>query len=265
MFSYQADNRRLAERSRQIVKERGWQERIVALNQQPPNVDPRVYTGFREPWSQPNARNAYYSGPAGPTWRDYHRSGRRDHDRATTSPPEIQIVRSPREPWDANPESRPNQTERGKETKPAVSEVRFTVPRLDPTRQTAGVPQSRKPVSRTFKVDIHRKRHDQELQEAMDKLERLKSNRDEAERAKNYALKSDLEYYAIPDLESRIKKLKQAHEGDESDGKGALAEKQGRVPQTAVETDSEGSEGPEPKAEDVSDSETGSAALDLDE
>ena len=79
----------------------------------------------------------------------------------------------------------------------------------------------------------------------MDKLERLKSNRDEAERTKNYSLRSDLEYYTIPDLESRIKKLKQAHEGDKSDGKGALDEKQGRVRLTAVETDSEGSEGPE--------------------
>lgn len=291
VYSYQANNRRLAERSRQIVKERGWHKRIAALNHQLPDMDPGVYPGFREPWSQPNAINAYYSGPG-----VYHQSGRRDHDRASTREPwsqpnaanayyprpvvirqsgrrdysrastsdgEIQIVGLPREPGDANPESRPNETEGARETKPAVSEVRFTVPRLDPPRQTAGVPQSRKPASKISEGEAQRKSQDQEIREAMDKLERLKSNRDEAERTKNYSLKSDLEYYAIPDLESRIKKLKQAHKGDKSDGKGALDEKQGRVRLTAVETDSEGSEGPSPKAVDVSDSENGSAAHDL--
>ena len=229
VISYQADNRRLADRSRQIVKERGWQERIAALNQQLPNVGPRVYPGFRGPWNQPNATNAYHSNPGVVTGRGHHRSGRRDHDRASTSPVVVYT-----------------ETEGGRETKPAVSEVRFTVPRLDPTRQTAGEPHSRKHVSETFKVETREKSQDQELREAMDKLERLERNRDEAERTKNYTLKYDLEYYAIPDLESRIKKLKQAHEGDNSDGKGALAEKEGRVPQTAVETDSEGSEESEP-------------------
>lgn len=92
----------------------------------------------------------------------------------------------------------------------------------------------------------------------MAKLERLKSNRDEAERTKNYALKSDLEYYAIPDLESRIEKLKLV---GERDGQGPAAERQGQVPHTVVETDSEGSEGAESKAVNVDDSDAGSCGV----
>ena len=97
----------------------------------------------------------------------------------------------------------------------------------------------------------------------MDKLERLKENLNEAVKTRNYAVKSDLEYYAIPDLEARIETLKQDRKRDESDGESAPAEQQGRVPLTAVETDSEESEEPESKAADVNDSENGSADQDL--
>lgn len=198
MFSYQAENRRLAERSRKIVKERGWHERIVGLDQEIPNIDQIGYSPFAEPWNHPSSGYAQYPHPRVEDGDGLYQSGRGAYDRAPT------------EPQDANPGSQTNGVEGARESKPSVSEVRFTVPRLDPTRRPTRVPPPprRKPASGGSRREIQRQRQEQELREAMAKLERLKSNRDEAETTKNYALKSDLEYYAIPDLESRIEKLK---------------------------------------------------------
>lgn len=247
VFSYQAENRRLAERSRQIVKERGWHERIVGLDQEIPNMDQRGYSPFAEPWNHPSSAYAQYPRPRVEDGDGLYQSGRGAYDRAPT------------EPQDANPGSQPNGVEGAREIKPSVPEVRFTVPRLDPTRRPTRVPPPprRKPASGGSRREIQRQRQEQELREAMAKLERLKSNRDEAETTKNYALKSDLEYYAIPDLESRIEKLKL---DGERDGQGPAAERQGQVPHTVVETDSEGSERAESKAVNVDDSDAGSAA-----
>ena len=54
-------------------------------------------------------------------------------------------------------------------------------------------------------------------------------------RTKTYARNSDLKYYAIPDLESRIETMKRDHERGERYGKCALAEREGRVPPAVVE------------------------------
>ncbi len=245
MFSYQAENRRLAERSRQIVKERGWHERVFALNQEIPNVDPRGYSPFAEPWNHPSSAYAQYPGPS---LEDVYglQSGRGAYDRA---PPVLQ---------DGNPGSRPNGAEGARESKPSVPEVRFTVPRLDSTRRPARVvpPPRRKPAS----GGSRREGQEKELREATANLERLKKKCDEAERTKNTALKFDLEYAVIPDLESRIEKMKLDYERD---GKDSPPESPRWVPHTAVETDSEGSEEAESKAINVDDSDTGSVATDV--
>ena len=222
---------------------------------------PTVYPSFHEPWRRSSTTHPHYSRP-GVDIGLYH-PGRREHGRASTSPPELQDLPLPEELREANPKSQPKGTEGAREKKPAVPEVRFTVPRLEPTQQTTRMPPSRRPTSGISESDIQRKGQEQELREAMDKLERLKKNLNEAVKTGNYAVKSDLEYYAISDLESRIETLKQDRKKDESDGKSAPAEKQGRVPLTAVETDSEESEEPESKAADVNDSENGSAEQDL--
>ncbi len=247
MFSYQAENRRLEERSRQIVKERGWHERIVALNQEIPNVDPRGYSPFAEPWHHSSSAYAQYPGPS---LEDVYglQSGRGAYDGA---PPVLQ---------DGNPGSQPNGAEGARESKPSVPEVRFTIPRLDSTRRPARVvpPPRRKPA--TGGRETHLKRQEQELREATANLERLKKNRDEAERTKNTALKFDLEYAVIPDLESRIEKMKLDYERD---GKDSPPESPRWVLHTAVETDSEGSEEAESKAVSVDGSDTGSVAPDV--
>ncbi len=61
----------------------------------------------------------------------------------------------------------------------------------------------------------------------------------ETVKAKDYTAKSDLEYYAIPDMEARIEQLKW---GQEIDEKASPRERQDRVPQTEIKTDSESSE-----------------------
>ena len=96
----------------------------------------------------------------------------------------------------------------------------------------------------------------EEHQEAIDKLNCLKNNPDETERTKTHILKADLQYYAIPDLVSRIKTLKQDLQRearveilkqylqrDIRNSKHALDEKkQSQAPHRAVKTDSEESE-----------------------
>ena len=252
MFSYQAENRRLAERSRQIVEERGWHERVFALNQEIRIIDPRGYSPFAEPWNHPSSAYAQYPGPSVENGDGLYQSGRGAYEKAS---PVLQ---------DANPGSQPHGTEGARESKPSVPEVRFTVPRLDPTRRPARVvvPPRHKPASGGSRREIQLKRQEQELREATVKLERLQNNRDEAERTKDTALKFDLEYYAIPDLKSRIEKLELDYERVKSDREGGPAERQGRAPHTAVETDSEGSEA-ESKAVNVGDSDAGSVAPDV--
>ena len=262
VFSYQADNRRLAERSRQIVKEGSWRERIIALGQEEARMDPTVYPSFHEPWRHPSTTNPQYSGPGVDIERGLYHTYTREHGRASTSPPELQDLPLLEELRAAHPESQPKGTDAASKREPAVSEVRFTVPRLEPTQHTPRMPPSRRPTGEILEKDIQRNDKEQELREAMDKLERLKNNLNEAVKTKNYAVKTDLEYYAIPDLESRIEILKQDRKRDESDGKSAPAEKQGQVPLTAVETDSEETEESESNVVDVNDSENGSVDQD---
>lgn len=201
-----------------------------------------VNPSFPEPQIHPSPTLARYSGSGVEFGRGLHQSGMRDNNNAT-SPPGRQNRRQPGYYQDANPENRPNATEGARERNPAASEVRFTVPRLDSARQNARGPSSPEPpINPTSNPNIQQKSQQQELQEAIDKLNRLKSNRDEAKRAKNHILKADLEYYAIPDQESRIEALKQDLQRDERDKNGALDEKQSQAPHTVVETDSEGSE-----------------------
>ena len=242
-------------------------------------MDPIVNPSFPEPQIYPSTTVAQYAGPGVQSKRGPCESARRDNNSAT-SLPRRQYRRRPGYHQDANPENRLNATEGARERNPAASEVRFTIPRLESTRQTARAPPAppsrEPPIHGTSNTNIQQKNQEQELQEAIDKLERLKSNRDEAKRSKSHILMADLVYYAIPDLESRIETLKQDLEKkapiktlkqdlprDERDSKGAPDEKQSQAPHTVVETDSEGSEGPESKAQDFNDSDNGSAALDL--
>ncbi|KAL9077678.1 MAG: hypothetical protein Q9161_000050 [Pseudevernia consocians] len=199
-----------------------------------------------------------FTGPGVEIGRGLYQSGRRDHDRASTSHAELPNGKLPGELHDPKPGNGPNGTEGARERKPAVSELRITVPHLEPIRQPIKMPLSRKSANR----ENQRENQKQELREAMADIEHVKSNRDEAERVEigNYTLMPDIVYFLIPYQEARIvkfkEKLKADHKRAERDGrdrKGAPTERQDRVPHTVVETDSEAGEGPE--STDVNDSE----------
>lgn len=82
--------------------------------------------------------------------------------------------------------------------------------------------------------------------EAVIKFELYKKKWDEAVKAQDHGTRNDLGYYAIPDMEARIRVLNQ---GQDKNGKTAPAERQGSVPHTGIETDSESSNGPESNAD----------------
>ncbi|KAI4280602.1 MAG: hypothetical protein L6R38_004336 [Xanthoria sp. 2 TBL-2021] len=58
---------------------------------------------------------------------------------------------------------------------------------------------------------------DDELQKSHQKLAQLTRRKEEAEKAKDLTTASDLTYYAIPDLEARIKVLLQQQQREEQD------------------------------------------------
>ena len=128
-----------------------------------------------------------------------------------------------------------DKTRRGDDLKgaaAATSENRFVLPRIagtGPDHRTARVPESSKPPVQSDKS---------ELEAALDKLDLLKKRKEDASRAKDVALESDLTYYAIPDLEQRIQRLRRAQE----DEKKTPPSKPERGPRAEVETDSGSSE-----------------------
>ena len=70
-------------------------------------------------------------------------------------------------------------------------------------------PPSPKPADKTAATLGRKGKLELEIQEATGKLLLLQKRRDEAAKTKDHTLRSDLEYYAIPDMKARIEKLKQ--------------------------------------------------------
>ncbi|ERF70181.1 hypothetical protein EPUS_00369 [Endocarpon pusillum Z07020] len=70
-------------------------------------------------------------------------------------------------------------------------------------------PPTPKPADKPVVIAGRRGKLELEIQEATEKLSLFQKRRDEAARTKDHTLKSDLEYYAIPNMEARIEKLKQ--------------------------------------------------------
>ena len=227
-ISYQALWRGLEERSRQVIKERGWHENVVALNQEMQRTRyPSRPPSYPEPWSS-RRRQPYARYPGEHT---IHRSRSRERYRPSTStlPKSRANVGSLQKvtPQNADSEShQPITTQRrprdeGKSVAAAapVSEVRFTLPRMEAVRHT--------------QLEL-------EIQEATEKLSLLQKRRDEAARNKDHTLKSDLEYYAIPEMEARIKELKQQLEPwVEDDQKKGGDEKRAAIASASTNTEAE--------------------------
>ncbi|KAI4264435.1 MAG: hypothetical protein L6R42_000452 [Xanthoria sp. 1 TBL-2021] len=124
-------------------------------------------------------------------------------------------------------------------TKRLRPELRFTLPQAQVATSTAGTAKEARrsptnPKNPTNKTD-------DELQKSHQKLAQLTRRKEEAEKAKDLATAADLTYYAIPDLEARIKVLllQQRAEQDER----APQEKEDEGPyRTGIETENENSD-----------------------
>lgn len=113
--------------------------------------------------------------------------------------------------------------------KPVEPELRFTIPGSKPSLRPAPVPPSHEPETDASAL---------ELRQARDKLEQLLKKKDEAEKAKNLDMASDLTYYAIPDMRRRIEELERSRQEDQ---KSSSERKQVHAQPAEVETDSSGS------------------------
>lgn len=177
---------------------------------------------------------------------------------APTSTPELRNGPLPSKHQNPKSQGRPNRTERvgegvEAEGKSAAPELRSTLPRIDSARRTARAQPPSLPPSHNHPDTS--KPLERELKEATEQLELLQKRRDEAVKAKDSSLHSNIEYFAIPDVKWRIEQLKGRQERD-GETAPLAAGRQGRgVPHALVETDGESSEGADSKAVEISDSE----------
>lgn len=133
------------------------------------------------------------------------------------SPADLQITDS---------ETELRKVDSAKETKSAAPEVRFTIPHLRGEHKPNPNPAANA--------------REKELAKLKEKLEIVTKRRDDAQKAKDLQLESDLTYGAIPDLNQRIESLMRDGEEDE---KISLAQQKAHAPPTEIETDNESSTG----------------------
>lgn len=221
-LSFQAVGRQLEERSRELIEEKGWRETVAPfiLNKGP--EEPYNSPAPSAPWKQSKHPYPRYPPPG--------------FDSQPTPNYPVKEERTPiicvagRRPQEPNPQRQLDETQRAEENKPTASEVRFTLPHRDPGSRTATAPRSDKPESPTGKS---------ELQGALEKLELLKKRREDALKANDNNIASDLAFYAIPDIEQRIQDLKR---DQEKVAETATNDKPDPAPRTEIETDSDSGE-----------------------
>ena len=151
---------------------------------------------------------------------------RKNHFGASVSAPDLQDVPLPPAPQNIGSKSKIVGAESADEGKSTVPELRFTLPRTQSSWRNTAVPSSTKPETDASRI---------ELQQAKDKLGPLMKMKDEAERAKNINLASDLTSYTIPEMRGQIEKLER---GKQEDKRTAPIQKQARAPPAEIETES---------------------------
>ena len=177
---------------------------------------------FPQPSNHGTHPYAGYRGRHGDMENDFDNWDRENHFGPPVSAPDLQDVPPPQVPQDISSKRKTNGAESADEGKSTVPEVRFTLPRTQSNGRNTAVPPGTK-----FETDAS----STELQKARDKLESLMKKKDEAEKAKNTSLASDLTYYAIPEMRERIEKLEG---GEQEDKRSTFVRKQARPPPTAV-------------------------------
>ncbi|KAL8706837.1 MAG: hypothetical protein Q9225_007904, partial [Loekoesia sp. 1 TL-2023] len=224
-LSYQALDRHCKERSRAVIKENGWGEAIDAMNStmpgiyaDGPSIVPRYPPPMPEDWDRHNPSYSGYTrhrpytehesvlpNPRGRSQGPLPRHRAREHShvrrRAMPVPtlPPIKVDRHEQE-----------------ELKPIRQELRFTLPKAQPTSNTTGTGKEAQPSPANPEIPTNKT--DDELQKSRQKLARLKKRKEEAEKVKDIATAADLMNYAIPDLEAQIEQLlKQQNEKQDKD------------------------------------------------
>lgn len=217
-----------------------------------------AYNQANESWNPRSDPYAHRPGPHYSYRTHRHTQGRSDPFRPSrTRSPQKRVT--PMEIAIRNPEAQLVKANDKREIESAAPEVRFTLPRADfngqlsPKRDTNAREEYRNRKGR---------RREKELKEAREKLENLKEKRDAAEKANNIALAADLQYYAIPEINERIKRLVQEKKEDEENNP---AQQKAHAPHTEIETENESSDGDhEPRADEIDGSENGSIVQDPD-
>lgn len=218
-------------RSRQVISEFGWHQRIAALQKEMPHPPIPIPS-----WEA--------SRPQHPARRSFERRrphlSRDSYEILTDS--DFEDIHETNSTWREHPlrpvprslqhtgsEIPSKGIKNPQQKKLAKSELRFSLPRLNNASSTAGAQHDEKsdPVI-TIGPD---------LQQALHKLELLKKKKDAAVKAKDTNTATDIEYYAIPEVEKRIAELEKKDQGGAENK--APVESEARGPRTEVETDSE--------------------------
>lgn len=254
-LSYQALERNLEERSRTVINERGWGEAISAMNLGMPEMRsnkpwaapqyedlPRERLPRPEDWNQDNPpHDRHYR------YRPYTDDG--DYMSIDESGP-AHVPRPrlhTREPLSARRRAKriiipaPVEVERQEQdaTRKTQSEVRFTLPRMQPVSGTADIAKEAQTSSATNNVPMSK--IDGELNSVRQRLERAKRRKEEAEKGKDIATAFDLTTYAIPELEAKLEMVlkRQRKELEKSAVPVSQNEEYRRSLHTEVETESE--------------------------
>ena len=249
-LSYQALERHLEERSKTIIKEKGWREAVDDMNRPVPRMRPS------EPWVVPQdfPPRPEVRGQHMPSYDEYlrhhppaeHEGVFPDESRPARAPlPRVHTrgeppVRRHERPMTTSP---PIHLERQEQdaTKPTRPEVRFTFPReqlvsgsIDTAKEVPSSPAILvTPATKT----------DNQLQIVRQKLERLRKRKEEVEKAGDISTAADLTYYVIPDLEADLEKLlKQQREEQENSAASMSRDKEDKSRFVEVETESEDSD-----------------------
>ncbi|KAL8822934.1 MAG: hypothetical protein Q9191_006342 [Dirinaria sp. TL-2023a] len=230
-LSYQGYYRILEKLSGQTIDERGWRQAVDALKQEVPITEPRA------PYTTPPSFQ-YWTHP----YPEYQRvQVRREsppfnwdtvyYPSSSIPPPDLSSFPPPPPAQNIDPERKATRVDRTKEGQPTRAELRYTLPQRIPAFSSPAVEVLPGSASKTSTNTL-------DLQQARDKLEQLIKKRDEAEKAKNTTVASDLTYYAIPDMRKRIEEMER---GMQEDKKPDADQPPARSRPAEIETDGSGS------------------------
>ncbi|KAM0800716.1 hypothetical protein BDR22DRAFT_230643 [Usnea florida] len=193
-LSYQAVERNLEERSRTVIHERGLGVAISAMNrgmQYEHFIPPRpprpgdwnfgAHDYFRD-------ENPYRETPLPYLHTPPEYSSERRRAKPIVIPPAVEVG------------GREEDT-----TRRTRSEVRFTLPRMQPVFGTADI--AKEAQTNSAKTNVPVPKTDDELHSLRQRLERAKKRKEEAEKAKDVQSAFDLSTYAIPELEAKLEKV----------------------------------------------------------